>query len=105
MPAARGRSHGLDVRLIESLSLGLVAVARGRARARVRVQRPCEARSVGSAHKMCKCWMKRGVRAAGRGRGRIMASGSAGGAAAVRGRSSVEARAGPDLRISDQGWA
>eukprot|EP00966_Prymnesium_polylepis_P152789 3529231-Prymnesium_polylepis.1 len=50
---------------------------------------------------MCKCCAKRGVRAAGRGRGRIVASGSARGTAAVPGRSSVEARGGPDLRISD----
>eukprot|EP00966_Prymnesium_polylepis_P114260 2640240-Prymnesium_polylepis.1 len=65
------------------------------------MQRPCEAPSVGSAHTMCRCGALRGVRAAGRGRGRIMASWSARGAAAVPGQSSVEARAGPDLRISD----
>ena len=69
-----------------------------------RVEMQCEALRVGSAHRICKSRAKGGVRAAGRDRGGIMASRSVRGAAAVPGRSSVEARAGPELRIIDLYW-
>ena len=69
-----------------------------------RVQRQFEAHRVESARRICKSRAEGGARAARRDRGRIMASRSVRGAAAVPGRSSVEARAGPELRIIDLYW-